>query len=103
MNSNINAFCLINNEVAELPLSNEEKLKLDTLIEQDKCFSEIDFIDGVSVWKKGEEEICKNNNNEPVYVRFKFKSENVPEQFGGMSFFHQIGGINWHIRIHKGE
>jgi hypothetical protein len=99
----INAFNLINGEVGDLPLNNEDKLKLDSLIEQDKCFSEMDFVDGVSVWKKGCEEICQNYSGEKSYVRFKFKEEKIPEQFGGMSFFHKVGGVDWHIRIHKGE
>jgi len=103
MNSPINAFSLINNEVGELPLSDAEKLSLDRLIEQDKCFSEIDFIDGISIWEKGKEEICKSDNGGNCYTRFKFREEQVPEQFGGMSFFHKIGGKDWHIRIHKGE
>lgn len=101
--NNINAFHLINNNVAELPLSDDEKLLLDKLIEQDKCFSEIDFIDGVSVWPKGKEEICQNNFGGTSYVRFKFKEEKIPEQFGGVSFFHRIGNVDWHIRVHKGE
>jgi len=103
MTSNINAFCFINGEVADLPLNDEQKLKLDSLIEEDKCFSEIDFIDGVSVWQKGKEEICRNETGNDTYVRFKFREEKVPEQFGGISFFHNVGGIDWHVRIHKGE
>lgn len=103
MNSTINAFNLINGEIADLPLGDNEKLYLDKLIEQDKCFSEIDFIDGISIWKKGEEEICKNDNGGNVYTRFKFREEKIPEQFGGVSFFHKVGGTDWHIRIHKGE
>lgn len=103
MNSTVNAFCLINSEVADLPLTDSEKLYLDKLIEQDKCFSEIDFIDGISVWKKGEEQVCKNDKGNDSYVRFKFREEKIPEQFGGVSFFHRIGGADWHIRIHKGE
>lgn len=99
----INAFNLINSEVGDLPLTNEDKLRLDSLIEQDKCFSEMDFIDGVSVWKKGFEEICQNYSGEKSYVRLKFKEEKIPEQFGGISFFHNVGGIDWHVRIHKGE
>ena len=99
----INAFNLINSEVGDLPLTNEEKSNLDRLIEQDKCFSEMDFVDGISVWKRGYEEICQNEIGEKSYVRLKFKDEKIPEQFGGVSFFHKIGGIDWHIRIHKGE
>lgn len=99
----MNAFNLINIEIGDLPLSDKEKLKLDSLIEQDKCLSEIDFIDGISVWEKGNEEICENDNGEKVYSRFKFKDQNIPEQYGGMSFFHKIGQTDWHVRIHKGE
>lgn len=101
--TNINAFCLMNGEVGDLPLTNEDKLKLDQLIEQDKCLSEIDFIDGVSVWPKGKEEICQNCSGETSYVRLKFKDEKIPEQYGGMSFFHKVGNTDWHVRIHKGE
>lgn len=103
MNTQINAFSLINNEVGELPLTNVEKLTLDRLIEQDKCFSEIDFVDGVSIWKKGHEDICQNESGINTYTRFKFREEKIPEQYGGVSFFHNIGGTDWHIRIHKGE
>lgn len=103
MNNTVNAFCFMNSEVSDLPLSCEEKLKLDKLIEQDKCFSEIEFIDGVSVWKKGEEQICEMDNGDQGYARFKFRDEMIPEQFGGASFFHKVGGVDWHIRIHKGE
>ena len=103
MNNCINAFCLINSEIAGLPLVDKDKLKLDQLIEQDKCFSEIDFIYGVSVWEKGAEEICENQHGNKSYVRFKFRNELVPEQFGGISFFHNVGGKDWHVRIHKGE
>lgn len=99
----INAFSLINGEIGELPLTDKDKLKLDSLIEQDKCFSEISFIDGISVWQKGQEEICNNETGDTVYARFKFKNEFIPEQFGGMSFFHRVGGKDWHVRIHKGE
>jgi len=103
MNSTVNAFCFINGEVADLPLGDNEKLYLDKLIEQDKCFSEIDFIDGVSIWKKGHEDICQNESGINAYTRFKFREEKIPEQHGGVSFFHKIGGTDWHIRIHKGE
>ena len=103
MTNTINPFCYINGEVSDLPLSCEEKLKLDKLIEQDKCFSEIDFIDGISIWKKGEEEICDNENGYQSYARFKFREEKIPEQNGGISFFHQVGGVDWHIRIHRGD
>ena len=103
MNSAVNAFCLINCEVADLPIDDSQKLHLDRLIEQDKCLSELDFIDGISVWEKGNEEICKNDIGNNCYVRFKFREEKIPEQFGGVSFFHKIGGADWHIRIHKGE
>jgi hypothetical protein len=103
MTNQINAFSLINNEVGELPLSNSDKLSLDRLIEQDKCFADIDFIDGISVWEKGKEEICSFGNGTNSYVRFKFREDKVPEQFGGVSFFHNVGGTNWHVRIHKGE
>lgn len=103
MNNQINAFHLMNSEVAELPLEDNEKLHLDKLIEQDKCFSEFDFIDGVSIWEKGKEKICQNCFGQNSYVRFEFKNETVPELNGGISFFHNVGGKNWHIRIHKGE
>jgi hypothetical protein len=103
MRNEINAFHLMNSEIADLSISDKEKLTLDKLIEQDKCFAEIDFIDGISVWEKGLEQICKNDSGENSYVRFKFKDEFVPEQFGGVSFFHSVGGRNWHVRIHKGE
>jgi|694.fasta_scaffold36676_6 hypothetical protein len=99
----INAFHLINSEIAELPLNDKEKLKLDTLIEQDKGFSSFDFVDGISIWEKGKEEICNSDNGPQSYVRFKFREEKIPEQYGGTSFFHKIGGKDWHIRIHKGE
>jgi len=62
MTTNINAFHLINSEIADLPIPDNDKLRLDKLVEQDKCFSEIDFIDGISIWKKGEEEICANES-----------------------------------------
>jgi len=103
MTTNINAFHLINSEIADLPIPDNDKLRLDKLVEQDKCFSEIDFIDGISIWKKGEEEICANEGGNNCYVRFKFRDEKIPEQFGGISFFHNVGGTDWHIRIHKGE
>lgn len=103
MNNTISAFNLINGEVAELPLNDNEKLTLDKLIEQDKCFSEVDFIDGISIWEKGYEDICQNESGVNAYTRFKFRDEKIPEQFGGVSFFHKIGGTDWHIRIHKGE
>lgn len=103
MTNNINAFYLINGEVGELPLTDQERLKLDTLIEQDKCFSNVDFIDGVSVWEKGKEEVCKNDFGDTSYVRLKFKNEKIPEQHGGISFFHKVGNLDWHVRIHKGE
>lgn len=103
MKNCINAFYLMNGEIADLPLNDDEKLHLDKLIEQDKCFSEVDFIDGISIWKKGEEQICKNDNGSNSYVRFKFRDEKIPEQFGGVSFFHKVGGEDWHVRIHKGE
>lgn len=103
MTTNINAFHLINSEIADLPIPDNDKLRLDKLIEQDKCFSEIDFIDGISIWKKGEEEICNNYSGLHSYVRFKFRDEKIPEQFGGISFFHNVGGTDWHVRIHKGE
>jgi hypothetical protein len=93
----------MNNEIAELPLNDEEKLRLDKLIEQDKCFSEIEFIDGISIWEKGKEDICQNDNGANSYTRFKFREDKIPEQFGGISFFHKMGGTDWHIRIHKGE
>jgi hypothetical protein len=99
MNSTANAFCFINGEVADLPLNDNEKFYLDKLIEQDKCFSEIDFIDGISIWKKGSEDVCQNESGINAYTRFKFREE----QFGGISFFHKVGGTDWHIRIHKGE
>lgn len=103
MNNQINAFHLINSEIAELPLKDSEKLLLDKLIEQDKCFSEFDFIDGISVWEKGQEKICKDYLGQDSYVRFQFSNEIVPELNGGISFFHDVGGKNWHIRVHKGE
>lgn len=99
----MNAFSLINSEIGELPLNDQEKLQLDRLIEQDKCFSEIDFIDGISVWQKGKEDICINESGSSSYTRFKFREEKIPEQFGGTSFFHKVGNIEWHVRIHKGE
>ena len=98
----ITAFSLINNEVSDLPLNDKEKLILDKLIEQDKCISEVDFIDGVSIWEKGKEEVFRADENFS-YVRLKFRDEQIPEQFGGVSFFHKVGGIDWHIRIHSGE
>lgn len=103
MNSVLSPFSYMNIEVANLPLTDKEKLELDRLVEQDKCFSEIDFIDGISIWKKGEEEICQNDIGNKSYARFKFREEKIPEQFGGISFFHNVGGTDWHIRIHKGE
>jgi hypothetical protein len=103
MNNTITAFSLINNEVSDLPLNDNERLMLDRLIEQDKCISEIDFIDGVSVWKKGQEEVCQIGQKNSSYVRLKFREEKIPEQFGGVSFFHKVGGIDWHVRIHRGE
>lgn len=103
MTNQINAFHLINSEIAELPLKDDEKLYLDKLIEQDKCFSELEFIEGISVWKKGNEDVCKNDQGEDAYVRFKFREEKVPEQFGGISFFHKVGGSDWHVRIHRGK
>jgi len=99
----INVFCLMNLEISELPLNNQEKLKFDQLVEQDKCFSEFEYIDGVSIWEKGNEQICKDLNGNPSYVRLKFKDEKIPEQHGGLSFFHKIGEKEWHVRIHKGE
>lgn len=103
MQNEINAFHLINNEIADLPISDKEKLNFDRLIEQDKCFSEIDFIEGISIWEVGQEDICENEYGEKFYSRLKFKNELVPEQNGGVSFFHSVGGKNWHIRIHKGD
>lgn len=103
MTTTINAFHLINSEIAELPISDREKLQLDKLIEQDKCFSEIDFIDGISIWEKGSEKVCRNDSGQNAYVRLQFKNEYIPEQNGGVSFFHHVGGKDWHIRIHRGE
>lgn len=74
---------------------------LTRLIEEDVCLSGYEEIDGISVWEKGKEEICVAEDMGLTYARGKFKGEYIPEGNDGTSFFHQIEGKTWHVRVHK--
>ena len=63
-------------------LEQQDIEKLKNLVEQDIGFSGFELIEKVTVVEKGKE-------TEEMYAG----------ELNGVSFFHEVGGKNWHVRV----